>query len=123
MLIAFSAQFYFDVRLPAGEDSASLLGLTVQIRDSLDCVTVWNLSAISVTTDSAGISDLLAALQMPTTGALSNNPLVQLLSSGNQNTVGQIVGSLSQEFNKMNAQSLQNAVSSESDDVESSLMH
>jgi len=43
--------------------------------------------------------------------AINNNPIVRLLASGNQNTVGQILTSLSQQFNQMNNQSLDKAVS------------
>jgi hypothetical protein len=44
--------------------------------------------------------------------AITTNPVVQLLSSGNQNTVGQVISSVSQQFNKMNSESINNAVSS-----------
>jgi len=44
--------------------------------------------------------------------SLTTNPIVQLLSSGNQNTVGQILTSISQQFNKINTESLETAVSS-----------
>ena len=114
VLIAFSVQPYFDVRLPAGDDPTSLLHLAVQIRDTLDCVTALNLSSMKVTTDTTGISDLISVLQASSPTTLTNNPLVQLLSSGNQNTVGQVVTSLSQYFNKMNSESVQSAVSSQS---------
>ena len=43
---------------------------------------------------------------------MTNNPIVQLLASGNQNTVGQVISSLSQEFNKKNTETMTNAVSS-----------
>jgi hypothetical protein len=42
----------------------------------------------------------------------NNNPLVQLLSSEDQNTVGQVISSISQEFNKMNNENVDKAVSS-----------
>jgi len=44
--------------------------------------------------------------------SLTTNPFIQLLASGNQNTVGQVLTSISQQFNKINSESLQNAVSS-----------
>ncbi|CAF4451275.1 unnamed protein product, partial [Adineta steineri] len=46
-----------------------------------------------------------------TTGLLINNPIIQLLSTGNQNTVGQILSSLSQQLNEINADALENAIS------------
>jgi len=45
-------------------------------------------------------------------GNPNSNPLVQLLSSGSQNIVAQIMSSLSQQFNTMNNQSVNQAVSS-----------
>jgi hypothetical protein len=42
----------------------------------------------------------------------NTNPLVQLLSSGSQNTIGQVINSISQEFNKMNEENIDKAVSS-----------
>jgi hypothetical protein len=43
---------------------------------------------------------------------MKNNPIIQLLSSGNQNTVGQIMTSISQEFDKVNNQTTEKAISS-----------
>ncbi len=42
----------------------------------------------------------------------NNNPLVQLLSSEDQNQVGQVISSISQEFNKINKENVDKAVSS-----------
>jgi hypothetical protein len=112
LMVAFSFISDFEVRLPAGNDNTSLLYLFIQIRDTLDCVNEFNMSSVIVTIDSSGISDLINTFQN-SASSLTTNPLVQLLSSGNQNTVGQILTSLSQQFNKMNIESLQNAVSSQ----------
>ncbi len=43
---------------------------------------------------------------------LKTNPIIQLLASGSQNTVGQIITSISQEFDKINNQAINNALSS-----------
>jgi hypothetical protein len=109
-MTAFSPGSIFQVRLPAGDDSTSILNLIVVIRDQLDCTTQYNLSFVFVTPDSAGINNLINDIQGSTNG-LANNPIVQLLASGNQNIVGQVLASLSQQFNKMNSQSLDKAVS------------
>jgi hypothetical protein len=85
--------------------------MIMHIRDTLDCITELNISSVIVTADSAGVTELITILQSSTNG-LTNNPLVQLLSSGNQNTIGQVLTSLSQQFNKNNTETLQNAVSS-----------
>ena len=111
MMIAFSAASTFQIRLPAGDDQTSLLYFTVDIRDTLDCITELNMSYITVRPDTDGINDLINNLQSSSNG-LTNNPIVRLLAGGDQNTVGQIITSLSQQFNKMNSKSVANAVSS-----------
>jgi hypothetical protein len=107
MIIAFSSISAFQVLLPDGDDQTSLLHLTISIRDTLYCLTELNISSVNVIPDSAGISNLINSLQNST-----NNPIVQLLASGNQNTVGQVITSLSQAFNQMNSKSIDQAVSS-----------
>ena len=112
-MVAFSPASILQVRLPAGDDQTSLLNLIVYIRDLADCITEYNLSSITVVPDSAGINDLVNNIQSSSKG-LANNPIVQLLASGNQNIVGQIMTSVSQQFNIMNSESLDIAVSSKS---------
>jgi hypothetical protein len=77
----------------------------IYIRDTADCVTEYNLSSIYVQLDSTQTINLMNNINNP-----SSNPLVQSLSSGDQNTVGQIMSSLSQQFNTMNNQSINQAV-------------
>jgi hypothetical protein len=108
MILAFSAVSTFQVRFPAG---TPLLHLIISIRDTLNCIAEYNMSSISVVPDSAGIAELINNLQNPSNG-ITNNPIVQLLAGGNQNTVGQVITSLSQQFNQMNSQNVENAVSS-----------
>ena len=105
MISAFSTQPNLQIRLPAGD-----VYLTVHIRDTLYCVSAVNLSAITVQPDTANILDFIARVQGPRS-ALTTYPLVQLLSSGNQNTVGQLITSICQELNKMYNQLVTNAVS------------
>ena len=111
MMIAFSMLSVLQVRLPAGDDQRSVVHLVVSIRDQLDCTTEYNLSSVIVTPDSVGINDLINNIQS-SSNEITNNPIVQLLASGNQNIVGQVITSLSQQFNKMNSESLDKAVSS-----------
>jgi hypothetical protein len=114
MMIAFSSVSNFQVQLPAGDDQTSLLNLIIDIRDQLDCITEYNnISSVTVIPDSEGINDLMNNIQS-SSNSINNNPIVRLLASGNQNTVGQILTSLSQQFNKMNNQSFNQAVSSKS---------
>ena len=87
LTIAFSSQSSFKVYLPSGENQI----LVVEIRDQLNCLTKFNLSSISVATD----------YQLNT----------NLLSTGNQNTVSQLLTSFSQQFNQINQQNIDKAVS------------
>ena len=112
-MIAFSSVSSIQLRLPAGDLKSSQLHLSVIIRDQLDCVTRVNLSSVIVVTDSTEIDQLLRSLNGSASGnALTNDPLVQILYSGNQNAVGQVISSLSQHFNRLNTQVLQDAVAS-----------
>jgi len=88
LMIAFSSESSFKVYLPPGESQI----LAVEIRDQLNCLTKFNLSSLSVGTDSQ----------------LNTN----LLSTGNQNTVSQLLTSLSLQLNKRNQQNIDKAVSS-----------
>ena len=110
VLIAFSSVSHFNVRLPCKNGNRSRIDLFISIRDELDCATEVNLTSIIVTADSSSISLLMDTFQH-SPESLFANPIIQLLSSGNQNTVGQIITSVSQQFNQITAQSLDNAVS------------
>jgi hypothetical protein len=110
ILIGFSSVSQFEVRLPVGNENTSLLQLLIYIRDTFDCSTQFNLSSVIVQSDSSSIDNLMNTFQN-SPNSLTKNPIIQLLSSGNQNTVGQILTSISQQFNKINIQSLNNAFS------------
>ncbi|CAF0948798.1 unnamed protein product [Adineta steineri] len=109
-MIAFSSEYNFQVRLPAGDNETSLLNLVVYVRDLAGSVTQVNISSVNVITDFATINDLIDKLTN-SSSTITNNPIVRLLSSGNQNVVGQMIISLSQEFNQMNSENLDNAIS------------
>lgn len=111
-MIAFSMLPSFAVQLPAGAKNTSMLDVVILIRDRLDCVTEVNVSAVRVDVDAAGMRDLLSSVQ-GSSSSIVNNPMVQLLTSGNQNTVGQVITSLSQQLNEMSSDSVDQAVSSE----------
>ncbi len=107
-MIGFSSVSKFDVLLPVGNENTSILNLIIYIRDTLDCVTeYYNISSVFVKLNSSIISNLMNSFQNS-----SSNPVVELLSNGNQNTVGQVISSLSQQFNKINNESVKNAISS-----------
>jgi len=113
VILGFTTQSSFQLRLPAGDDNNSLLNISVCIRDMLDCVTEYNMPTIMVLPDSTGITAFIDIVQQPSDEA-NSNPLVQLLASGNQNTVGQILTSLSQVFNKASSENVESAVAGES---------
>jgi len=93
IMIAFSSLSIIEILLPSGNDQR----LTIQIRDQLNCLTEYNLSSlVSVRSDFESI----------------NNQIINLLWSGNQNIIGQVLTSLSQELNKMNIENVDKAVSS-----------
>jgi hypothetical protein len=83
----------------------------VHIRDILDCITEYNLSSISVLPDLTTILNLINNSNK-SLNEIKNNPIIQLLSSGNQNTVGQAITSLSQELDKINNRTIDKALSS-----------
>ena len=107
-MIAFSSISNFSVRLPCGDANTSLLHLVIVIRDTFDCVTELNMTSVFVISDPSTFTMLMnIAYNPPTT-----NPLVQILSSGNQNIIGQLLISLSQKLSQLNSESVNMAVSS-----------
>jgi len=113
IIVGFTTQSTFQLLLPAGDDNNSLLNISVHIRDMLNGITEYNMQTIVVLPDSAGITTLIDVVQQPD-DETNSNPLVRLLAGGNQNTVGQILTSLSQVFNKASSETVESAVTSES---------
>ncbi|CAF1234712.1 unnamed protein product [Adineta steineri] len=110
VMIAFSTVSTFQVRLPSGDNQTSLLNIAVNIRDLLSCGVEANMSSISVIVDTTGINDLITNIQS-SSGTMTNSLIVQLLSSGNQNVVGQVITAISQYSNQVNSESIDSAVS------------
>ena len=111
-IVAFSSVSNFEVRLPTETENETVLNLFVQIRDQRDCVTEYNLSSVVIKPDLVSMIDLInSVLNLPQT--LSSNSIAQALASGNQNLVGQLITSLSQQLNRINRQALSNALLSE----------
>ena len=102
-MIAFSSVSTFQVQLPSGNEPIFSLALVIYIRDTRDCITEWNLTSIVVRPDLAALDSLIKQLE---------DPFSPLLVNGNQNTVGQVISSLSQQLNQMNTRNLQETVSS-----------
>ena len=110
-MLAFSYLSNFTVRLPSLGINQTQLNLLVTIRDTLDCIISVNLSAVLVTMDVSSINQLLGQLHN-SSSTMHTNPVVRLLSSGNQNTVAQVIISLSQYFNQIDVQNVADASSS-----------
>lgn len=100
--VAFSLLSKFDVRFPSGQ-----FHLIVHIRDMADCITVSNLTSIHIQSDLTFIENLINHLDQA-----NENPLIDLLSTGNPNTIGQVLNSVSQQLNTMNNQTIEQARSS-----------
>ena len=113
-MIAFSPISTFQVRLPMGKDPKFSLRLVILIRDTRDCIKEWNRTSIIVRPDLAALNDLINQFQDPSKG-LMNDPFTQLFNTGHPNTVGQVITiSVSQQFNQMNTQNIDKAISSSS---------
>ena len=104
-MIAFSAVSDFSIRLPSSDVNQTRLNLVVTVRDTRDCVVSVNLSTVVVSVDASSITELVDQLSN------SSNSLIRLLSTGNQNTVAQLITSLSQYFNQIDRQSIDDTVS------------
>lgn len=91
----------YEVRLPSGDEQTSRVNLIVLIRDQLDCVREYNLSSITVQPDLDAIENLITNFQTS-----SSNSIVELLTVGNQNTIGQVLTSVSQQINKISEQTM-----------------
>ena len=110
-LLAFSSVSTFTARLPAGDRQNSILQMVIDIRDVLDCVQEVRMDSLIVSIDSEEMQNFMDSFQ-GSADDLRRNPIIQLLSSGNQNVVGQVLSSVSQQFNRMNSENVDTAVSS-----------
>ena len=109
-MIGFSSISKVQTRLPAGDDQNSLVQLVVLVRDQLECTSEFNLSSVHVVSDSQGINNLINTFQN-SSNDITANPTIQLLTTANQNTVGQVLTSFSNEFNKINNKNVDQAAS------------
>ena len=111
VIVAFSFQPIFQVRLStADSQNQTLVHLTVHIRDRLECRAEVNLSSILIITNQSAMMNFVDHLQNSTAA----DPFILLLASGNQNVVGQLLTSVSQFFNRLNNDQLDEARASQS---------
>ena len=111
-MVASTVARHSSLRLPAGDNQTSRINIIIIIRDILNCITEYNVSSITVIVDTAGIDSLVDVLQQTKEETINSNPMIQLLAGGNQNTIGQVLMSVSQVFNQINNQQMERAVSS-----------
>ena len=109
-IIAFSFQPIFQVRLSTPDDqNQTLVHLIARIRDRLDCRNEVNLTSVLIIADTSAITSFIDHLQNS-----NDDPFIDLLASGSQNLVGQLITSFSQYFNRINNDNLEEARSSPS---------
>jgi hypothetical protein len=102
MIVALSFLSNFQVRLPSDNENGTYVHLIVHIRDELDCVTKYNVSStVIVKPDLVDMMNLFDAIENAS-DTLPNDRLTRLISTGNQNFVGQLMISLSQHCNRIN---------------------
>lgn len=99
-------------RLPFNGDNTSWSHLIVLVRDRFDGVTEMSLSSVLIETDTSVVNSLIDGLIDGSLNSLNNYAVVQLLSSGSQNTICSILASISGIVNKMNVENVNQAVKS-----------
>jgi hypothetical protein len=102
-MLAFSSVSNTQLILPATNDNTALLNIVAYIRDTYDCVTEFNMPSVFVEPDLIGIDSLQNS---------ATNSFIQILASGNQNRVSQVITSLSRQFNAINNQAIETALAS-----------
>lgn len=106
-MLAFSLASTTQLLLPATNDNTSWLHLVAYIRDSYDCVAEYQMASVLVEPDLTEMNDLIKNIQNST-----ENVFARLLVRDNQNTVSQVITSVSQHLNKRYDQTVRTAVSS-----------
>ncbi|CAF1688849.1 unnamed protein product [Adineta ricciae] len=102
-MIAFSLISTFEVRLPANDLNTSVIHLTVFIGDQSDCIQEVNITSVTIIQDLLQINNLL--------NNIKTNSTLRLLSNTNQNVVGQVLYSFSQQLNQLDGQNIDKALS------------
>ncbi|CAF1347188.1 unnamed protein product [Adineta ricciae] len=110
VLVAYSFISTFAVRFTSGDEPSNELHVIVHVRDQFDCFTEFHLSStIVVQADVTEMNRFMDEIQN-SSSQLVNNPYVELLRSENQNVVGQVLSLFSNELNKINEETIAEAV-------------
>jgi hypothetical protein len=111
MMIGFKLTPMFQFRLLVENNKNISLNVNVYIRDRFDCVQEYSILPFYVYENSKQIEYLFQSFKDPKND-LINNSLVKILLTGNQNEIGQILISSSQQLNRINTNSFNDIVSS-----------
>jgi hypothetical protein len=103
VMLAFSSESDIELLLPSTNDNTSLLNIVAYISDTYNCVTEFNMSSVLVEQDLSAIDSLQNS---------TNSALIQMLSSGNQNRISQVITAISQQLNQINTEAIETAVAS-----------
>lgn len=118
-MLGYTTSNSFQVRMPIDDLNSSSIYLIVRIRDQYDCMTELNLSSISITSDMNNMISLMTIIQSAVVNSdfrniINTNPILNILYSGNQNDVCQILTSFTQILNLLSEQNLQMTINSKS---------
>ena len=113
-MLAYTSVSTLQIYLPAGDKNTSLLMLTVYIRDTLNCMTKYEMQPIIVAPIREEINTLIDMLDNPTYDTIMY-PIFRLEGGKDQNTVAQVITSLSFQLNQISEQNLKIAIASEYD--------
>lgn len=116
-MLGYTTLNSFQVRMPINDLNSSLIYLLVRVRDQFDCFTELNFSSISISSDMNNILSLITNIQSAVINSdyrsvINMNPIINILYSGNQNDVCQILTSFTQILNILAEQNLQLAIDS-----------
>lgn len=104
-MLGSTARVPFKLYLPPGDDNTSSLFVTVQVRDTLNCVAEFNLSKVFVTPDREAIKEFIDRItrdtDTPTNELLDSNSLFRLLNDSNPAATARIVTTISETVNKI----------------------
>ncbi len=114
IMVASTSDSHIQLRLPIGDDDIRSINMIIYIRDMLNAVTQYDIYFIDVLPDLITTNTLVDDLLIGNVTTINTHSMIQLLASGNLNTVGQVLTSLSQTLNGINRQNIETAVFSKS---------
>jgi hypothetical protein len=112
-MVGYTTLNSYQIRMSVNDLNVSWIQLTVYVRDKYDCTTEFDLSSISIVPDINNIISLITIVESSDYNTvIRSNPLIEILYSGNQNDICQVLTSVGQVLNILAQQNLQLAVNS-----------